>query len=233
MMARAGLGPDANADAASTSLSPTAPASASGRWPSPAGAAPWLQSAPSFAPGMPATSVVPDHLSSNWVPEPVQLSPPPSGSSHGASPASASPSATTTSNSLFDLFYPGWPRDLPSPDLTSRLVEIYFTRPHAGQGLINASRFRTAMLLPPTSPGFPHASLIHAVCAVAAMIISPEYFRSEDPYWQHAASSASEYHFNAAKAGLERGIGFGAKLFQLAQANVLITYYAYNKSVHL
>lgn len=233
MMARAGLGPNANADAAaSTSLSPTAPTSSSGRWPSPAGVAPWLPSAPSFATGMPAMTVVPDHLSSNWVPEPVQLSPPPSGSSHGASPASTSPSATTASNSLFDLFYPGWPRDLPSPDLTSRLIEIYFTRPHAAQGMINASRFRSAMLLSPTSAGFPHPALIHAVCAVAAMIISPDYFRSEEPYWQHVASSASEYHFNGAKAGLERAVCFGANLFQLAQANFLITYYAYNKSVH-
>ncbi|TKA55976.1 hypothetical protein B0A53_01678 [Rhodotorula sp. CCFEE 5036] len=231
MMARAGLGPNANADAAaSTSLSPTAPTSSSGRWPSPAGVAPWLPSAPSFATGMPAMTVVPDHLSSNWVPEPVQLSPPPSGSSHGASPASTSPSATTASNSLFDLFYPGWPRDLPSPDLTSRLIEIYFTRPHAAQGMINASRFRSAMLLSPTSAGFPHPALIHAVCAVAAMIISPDYFRSEEPYWQHVASSASEYHFNGAKAGLERAVCFGANLFQLAQANFLITYYAHNNA---
>ena len=88
------------------------------------------------------------------------------------------------------------------------------------------------MLLSPTSAGFPHPALIHAVCAVAAMIISPDYFRSEEPYWQHVASNASEYHFNGAKAGLERAVCFGANLFQLAQANFLITYYAYNKSVH-
>lgn len=122
--------------------------------------------------------------------------------------------------SLFDLFYPGWPKDLPSPELTSRLVEIFFTRPHAAQMMVNASRFRTAMLLSPTHPGFPQSALIHIICAIAAMIISPAYFDTEEPYWHSHAPSASEYHYNAAKIALEQALSFGSRLFEIAQANV-------------
>lgn len=231
LMARAGLGPSGTeksesgfapstftAAADSASATSFQASDASFRW-DPTPSEPWLSAPPASAAGARA--------------EPALPSPPPSGSSQGASPTSTttSPVYTAAPTSLFDLFYPGWPRDLPSPDLTSRLVEIYFTRPHAVQGVINASRFRSAMLLSPTSVGFPHPALIHAVCAIAAMIISPDYFNSEVPYWQHAAPSAAEYHFNASKAALERAITFGDKLFQIAQVNVLITYYAYNKSV--
>ncbi|GAA5990057.1 hypothetical protein JCM10908_005801 [Rhodotorula pacifica] len=243
MMARAGLEPNARESppiftyaAGSSSTPPSGPASTSSRISAPT-STPWLPAGPGLAdysrtgPMNPSsTAVMPDHLGAKYPSEPVQLSPPSSGSSHGASPPSASPTHTSAPNSLFDLFYPGWPRDLPSPDLTSRLVEIYFTRPHAGQGMINASRFRSAMLLSPTSAGFPHSALIHAICAIAAMIISPDYFNSEEPYWQHSASSAGEYHFKAAKLDLERAISSGCKLFQIAQANVLLTYYAYNNA---
>ncbi|GAA5883358.1 hypothetical protein JCM3774_002035 [Rhodotorula dairenensis] len=229
LMARAGLGPGPNEkpDPAYAASASTVPAPASGRLAAPPSGFSW-ETSPGADPWLP----VPPAAGAGTRVEPAPLSPPPSGSSQGASPTSTStsPVYTTASTSLFDLFYPGWPRDLPSPDLTSRLIEIYFTRPHAAQGVINASRFRSAMLLSPTSAGFPHPALIHAICAIAAMIISPDYFNSEAPYWQHAASSAGEYHFNASKAALERAITFGDKLFQIAQVNVLITYYAYNNA---
>lgn len=42
---------------------------------------------------------------------------------------------------LLDLFYPGWPRDLPSPTLVTRLIDVYFAKSHAATGMLNKVRF--------------------------------------------------------------------------------------------
>ena len=38
---------------------------------------------------------------------------------------------------LLDLFYPGWPRDLPSPTLVTRLIDVYFAKSHSATGMLN------------------------------------------------------------------------------------------------
>lgn len=216
MMARAGLGPDLGATASFVPPLPELTTSLP----------PMAETLPSF--------LSPQGSKNTAFPSfdrPMQQpSPPQSGSSHPPSSAADSPA---TYPSLTDLVYPGWPKDLPSPDLTSRLIEIFFTRPHAGQGMINPAKFRAAMLLSPTSPGFPHPALLHAMCAIAAIVISPDYFNTEEPYWQGSASSAGEYHFQATKLALDRAINFNSKMLQMAQANILICYFAYHKYVIL
>lgn len=37
-------------------------------------------------------------------------------------------------HTLLDILYPGWPRDLPSPDLVARLIDVYFTKSHMASG---------------------------------------------------------------------------------------------------
>ncbi|GAA6003786.1 hypothetical protein JCM10207_003598 [Rhodosporidiobolus poonsookiae] len=140
-----------------------------------------------------------------------------------------SPSAGPTSDPLFELFYPGWPRDLPSPDLTMRLVEIYFNRPHICHGMLNPGRFRAAMLLPPTSNGFPHPGLLHIICAIAAMYVSDDFFLAETRYWP-THQTPTEYHASCAKASLDSSINNGAKLFQVAQTVVLLCVWSYTNA---
>lgn len=101
---------------------------------------------------------------------------------------------------LLNVLYPGWPADLPTPTLTFRLVEIYFSRPGIHTGMINQSKFRTRLTLPPTHPNFPHSSLIHVICAIAATTVPETLFASESRYWQHHASP-SEYHVRRCKVG--------------------------------
>ncbi|BGP56608.1 hypothetical protein JCM8202v2_004236 [Rhodotorula sphaerocarpa] len=213
MMARAGLGPDLGATASFVPPLPELTTSLP----------PMAESLPSFLSAQGSKNTAFPSFD-----RPMQQpSPPQSGSSHPPSSAADSPA---TYPSLTDLVYPGWPKDLPSPDLTSRLIEIFFTRPHAGQGMINPAKFRAAMLLSPTSPGFPHPALLHAMCAIAAIVISPDYFNTEEPYWQGSASSAGEYHFQATKLALDRAINFNSKMLQMAQANILICYFAYHNA---
>lgn len=99
---------------------------------------------------------------------------------------------TPPSDPLFDLLYPGWPRDLPTPELTNRLIDVYFTRPHMCTGVVNPTRFRGAMMLPPTSQGFPHIGLIHVVCAIASLMVPDDFFRHES-YWR-SHDKPVEYH---------------------------------------
>ena len=149
---------------------------------------------------------------------PRTFGPPPSGeawSLHSSAPPTLSPSATTLTSStsaaspftppssdpLLELLYPGWPRDLPPPTLTHRLIDDYFARPHQCSDIVNPSRFRTALCMPPTSAGFPHPALIHVMCAVACLMIPDDFFRGESCYWQ-GYERAADFHIARTKVRL-------------------------------
>ena len=61
-----------------------------------------------------------------------------------------------------------WPTGLPSPFLLDHLLETFFNSvPHFPRMLHKAS-ILTRVRLPPTALNFPHPSLLHAMCAMAA-----------------------------------------------------------------
>ncbi|CEL54794.1 hypothetical protein RSOLAG1IB_07328 [Rhizoctonia solani AG-1 IB] len=63
----------------------------------------------------------------------------------------------------------GWPTRLPKPDLFYHLVDVFFTcYPHANY-LIHRPSFMLSLALSPKSLGFPHVSLLHAICAYAGV----------------------------------------------------------------
>lgn len=133
--------------------------------------------------------------------------------------------ASPTTDPLLELFYPGWPSDLPSPALVSRLVETYFGRIHITTGMINKGRFLAALTLPPRHHDFPHKALLHAVLASAALMVSQDFFLGEDSYWskEDITESPADYHGRKAKAAIEESVGSGVKLFHVLQAAVLMT----------
>ncbi|KAH9984661.1 hypothetical protein BJV74DRAFT_848132 [Russula compacta] len=74
----------------------------------------------------------------------------------------------------YDVFWPGWPRDLPSPALVRHLVETFFAfHPHAGR-LFHIPTFVAALNLPPNHPNFPSACILHAICAVGSLYTMAE-----------------------------------------------------------
>ncbi|GJN90337.1 hypothetical protein Rhopal_003346-T1 [Rhodotorula paludigena] len=155
---------------------------------------------------------------------PDNLSPPATLNSMDLTPPVSPPE-----DPFLEVFYPGWPRDLPTPALTLQLVEVFFSRPHIGSGIVNPARFRTAMTLPPTSLGFPHPALIHIICALAGMMVSDDFFASEERYWR-GFDKPSEYHAARCKVALEGKLGFGDTLFQIAQVFALLTYWCYTNA---
>ncbi|KAI5477187.1 hypothetical protein MNV49_006631 [Pseudohyphozyma bogoriensis] len=131
---------------------------------------------------------------------------------------------------LLELFYPSWPRDLPTPALVTRLIDVFFSKTHAASGMIHQGRFLASMQLPPNNSGFPHVSLIHAMLATAARLVSDTFFDHEDSYWSKEVPGETpcDFHARKAKAAIDAAIGTGSKLFQVMQASTLICYYSYS-----
>lgn len=99
-------------------------------------------------------------------------------------------------DALLEIFYPGWHKDLPSPLLVMRLVDVYFSKSHAASGMINQAKFLASMSLPPTHSKFPHVSLLHGMLATASRMVGPTFFAQEDKYWglEDRDQTVTDYH---------------------------------------
>lgn len=74
---------------------------------------------------------------------------------------------------LMDLFWPGWPPNLPEPPVVNALVEVFFDTVPNMPRILHRARFLARMALPPTHSNFPHPALIHSICALAASWAAP------------------------------------------------------------
>lgn len=124
------------------------------------------------------------------------------------------------SNSLLNLFYPGWPRDLPSPALVTRLVDAYFSKSHAASGMINRAKLYANLTLPPSHVNFPETALLHMILATSARMVSRDFFEQEQKYWgkEDPNESIVDYHASRAKVAIDAAILKGQNLFQVEQA---------------
>ncbi|KAI0271386.1 hypothetical protein BC834DRAFT_818707 [Gloeopeniophorella convolvens] len=69
----------------------------------------------------------------------------------------------------YDLFWVGWPQDLPAPNLLRHLVDVFFAfHPHACR-LFHAPTFMASLNLSPSHPSFPSPPVLHAICAVGSL----------------------------------------------------------------
>lgn len=142
----------------------------------------------------------------------------------------AYPASPPDVDPLLQLFYPGWDSTLPSPTLVTRLIDKYFALSHLASGMIDRARFLANLSLPPTHHQFPPSCLLHAMLATAARLVSDDFFAGENEYWRrgdNAVRHPAEYHAARAKAGIEEALKTGYRLFQTAQAIVLICHEAY------
>ena len=160
---------------------------------------------------------------------PVSFSP--SGYNLSSITSQASPPKTPPDyeDPLLQLFYPGWDSTLPSPALVSKLVDVYFSRPHVASGMINQPRFLASLALPPTHALFPPSCLLHAMLATASRFVSDDAFALADEasfgtYWRRAepgVHTPADYHAARAKEGIQAAIRTGHRLLQTTQATIL------------
>jgi hypothetical protein len=62
---------------------------------------------------------------------------------------------------------PSYPSRLPPPDILFSLIDIFFDCYLDAHRVIHRPTLQASLYLPPQSEGYPHAALLHAICAVA------------------------------------------------------------------
>ncbi|OCF39471.1 hypothetical protein I317_06745 [Kwoniella heveanensis CBS 569] len=145
---------------------------------------------------------------------------------------------------LMDLFWPGWPVNLPEPNVVNDLIEAFFKSIPNLQRLLHRPRFLARMALPPTHSNFPHPALIHAICAAAAAWCPPEVYekssRVKQWEWQEYSTSVAygppgmetkgqktAYSFGLAQAAFAKdavqdGLNTGNRLFDVVRAMIIL-----------
>lgn len=153
-------------------------------------------------------------------------------------------------DSLLQLLYPGWSSDLPNPTLVKSLCVLYFEADSCARGtssglfarlriqldclagLINRSKFMTSLSLPPSHPRFPSTALLHAICGIACLYMTA----TSDPlgvwnegFWTIEATP-SDYFLKLAKLHIDEATVKCTKLFEAAQAAILVCFSSYAKA---
>jgi hypothetical protein len=137
--------------------------------------------------------------------------------SYGTSPDSP----VSFDASLLQILYPAWPSSLPLPTTVDHLVGVFFSRAQVPASMISKPRLLAALDLPPDSAGFPHASLLHAICGYASVFVSAETLGGvageggSTKYWEKE-KTPREYHYKMARIEIDKGVIAGGNLFQVS-----------------
>ncbi|KAF8898638.1 hypothetical protein BD779DRAFT_1607387 [Infundibulicybe gibba] len=150
---------------------------------------------------------------------------------------SASPINGSTSSSSVNSSY--------NLDLLRHLVDIFFLfHPHAHR-LFHSPSFLSSLALPPTHPKFPSTPVLHAICAIGSLytaaVTSPplpnfaevapdEIFSQRQRMKEHRPDSFAEQQAKYAKETADHLNSIGEDLFQVLQANIIISWFYWSHS---
>jgi hypothetical protein len=134
-----------------------------------------------------------------------------------------------------ELIMSGWSKRFPKPDLLYHLVDVFFScYPHAHY-IIHRPTFMLSLTLSPKSPGFPHVSLLHAICAYAGVFsyliepppvgdldrAYPDFIFGDRRRPDFREESFAEMHARWAKEAAEQALAMGFNLFEITQSRYL------------
>ncbi|RDB28416.1 hypothetical protein Hypma_015426 [Hypsizygus marmoreus] len=144
-----------------------------------------------------------------------------------------------------DMIWPNWPANLPEPQLLRHLVEVFFVfHPHANR-LLHAPSFMQTLTLPPIHPKFPSTPVLHAICAIGSLytaaVTSPplpnfmesppdEIFLEKQRLKEQRHDSFAEQQAKYARETAERLNSLGEDLFQVFQANIILSWFYWSHS---
>ncbi|KAF5313234.1 hypothetical protein D9619_003267 [Psilocybe cf. subviscida] len=154
--------------------------------------------------------------------------------------ASTSLGDNTLSTYGSDLIWPNWPPTLPSPEILRHLVDVFFVfHPHATR-IFHPPTFMNSLSFPPSHPKFPSLPVLHAICAIGSLytaaVTSPphpnfdevapdEIFLEKYRVKEQRPDSFAEQHAKLARETAERHNSLGENLFQVLQANIILTWF--------
>ncbi|ORX37390.1 hypothetical protein BD324DRAFT_446614 [Kockovaella imperatae] len=163
-------------------------------------------------------------------------------------PASIAPNLDAFDFGSYFLVPMHWPPGLPSPFLLEHLIETFFNSvPHFGRILHRASLL-ARVRLPPTSPDFPHASLLHSICATAAthtawvnnvpaeameeMLLKNQFLKTSLEISEDFALMQGDLAEKSMKQAASLCMmGPGNTMLEIAQASTILAEVYYNKSL--
>lgn len=155
-------------------------------------------------------------------------------------PSSANHAPTPSNSFVLDVMWPNWPLNLPGPELLRHLVDVFFTfHPHANR-LFHAPTFMNSMSYGPNHPRFPCTAILHAICAIGSLytgaVTSPplpdfdkiapdEIFLERYRIKEQRPDSFAEQQAKLARETVDRLNILGEELFQVFQANIILTWF--------
>ncbi|EMD42229.1 hypothetical protein CERSUDRAFT_110761 [Gelatoporia subvermispora B] len=143
---------------------------------------------------------------------------------------SGSPELRQPGNSLGDplmeILYSGWDPDLPTPDLLNHYIDIFFRCDPCGSRVLHRPSFLASMQLHPKDPNFPHAAVLHAICASASRWASHDLITSPDGTRR---DRFAELHVSKTRTYIDRTMATGVDIFPVMQACILLSWYFYQE----
>lgn len=161
-------------------------------------------------------------------------------SSFDSDPISAMAADGVLDSRMFmDLFWPGWPPNLPDPNVVQQLVEAFFDIVPNMPRMLHRARFLARLSLPATHSNFPHPALLHSICALAASWCKPEVYEDSPPpnfdakmaFFAHSTPkpkypSAMPFSLQQAAHGKDAvldGLNTGNRLFDVVRAMIILS----------
>lgn len=129
-------------------------------------------------------------------------------------------------DNFMELLFLGWNPDLPDPGTLNHFIDIFFRCDPCGSRILHRTSFLASMHLSPRDPGFPHAAILHAICASASrwssnsLAILPNGKRCD---------RFAEFHANKTRQYIDRTIASGENIFSVMQACILLSWYFYQE----
>lgn len=113
----------------------------------------------------------------------------------------------------------GWPIDLPHPLTVQHAVDVFFSQGRELSAVINEANFRRRLALPSTHPNFPNPSLLHAMLAAAASLVSYDFFEGET-YFLPATGCA--FHTRKARESIVTELSTVRNMAQVSQTLMIV-----------
>ncbi|PFH54567.1 hypothetical protein AMATHDRAFT_78225 [Amanita thiersii Skay4041] len=144
-----------------------------------------------------------------------------------------------------DVVWSNWPARLPERPLLLHLVDVFFKFHHHAHRLFHRTTFLTTLSLPPNHPKFPSSTVLHAICAIGSMytaaVTSPprptfeefppdEIFLERQRLKEQRPDSFAEQQAKIARELAERLNTLGKDLFQVFQAQIVLTWFYWSHS---
>lgn len=130
------------------------------------------------------------------------------------------------SDPFMDLLFSGWNPDLPDPARLNIYIDVFFKNDPCGSRVLHKPSFLAAMKLSPKDPGFPHSSILHAICASASRWYPQDVITLPD---STRRDQFAEFHASKTRQYIDKTMASGEDIFSVMQACILLSWYFYQE----